>query len=268
MRERSLLRVALPPVLALVVLLSLWEALTRALGVPEYLLPPPSAIARAAEHHAGALAGAALTTAQAALIGFALSALFGVLAAAFLASSRLVERAFYPYTVFFQTVPIVAIAPLLAVWFGPGLTAVSFAAFIVSVFPVIANTFTGLRSADPALLDLFKLYGAGRFATLVKLTLPGALPHIITGLRIAAGLAVIGALVAETFAGFAEGAPGLGIVVTSSYKQLQTDLLLAAVLTATALGLLLFAAVNLLGARVLGRWHPSEKADVIDRREQ
>lgn len=263
-RSSAFLSRALPPVVALVLLLAVWEVLTRALRVEAYLLPPPSAIAVAAMKEAPTLAQGALTTARAALTGFVLSAVLGVVAAIVLTSSRLVERAFYPYTVFLQTVPIVAIAPLLAVWLGPGVQAVSVCALIVSVFPVIANTVTGLRSVDPALRDLFRLYGAGRVATLVKLTLPAALPHIVTGLRIAGGLAVIGALVGELFAGFSEGSPGLGIVVQTAYKQLRTDLLFAAVLTATGLGLALFAAVNALGARVLGRWHPSEKSDVLE----
>jgi NitT/TauT family transport system permease protein len=258
-----------PPIIALVLLLAVWEVLTRALEVRPYLLPAPSAIALAAKADAATLAQGALTTARAALTGFALSGILGVLAAVALTSSRLIERAFYPYTVFLQTVPIVAIAPLLAVWLGPGVEAVSVCVLIVSVFPVIASTVAGIRSVDPALRDLFRLYGAGRLATLVKLTLPAAVPQILTGLRVAGGLAVIGALVGELFAGFAEGAPGLGIVVQSAYKQLRTDLLFAAVLTATGLGLVLFAAVSVASARILGRWHPSEKADggidVIDK---
>lgn len=266
-RARAAARVVLPPVVAFALVLVAWEAITRLFQVPEYLVPPPSAVARAARADASTLALGALTTARAALTGFVLSAFVGVLAAIVLASSRAVERALYPYAVFLQTVPIVAIAPLLVVWFGFGLRAVAVSAFVVSVFPVIANTHTGLRSVDPALRDMFRLYGAGRAATLFKLTLPSALPHIVTGLRIASGLAVIGAIVCEGFAGFSEGAAGLGILVLSAYRQLRTDLLFAAVLAATALGLALFGAVNLLGARVLGRWHPSERADVIDRSE-
>lgn len=254
----------LPPALALVFLLAVWEILARGLRVPLYLLPPPSAIAVAMHKDAEMLAGGALTTARAALAGFALSAITGVLVAILLTSSRLMERAFYPYTVFLQTVPIVAIAPLLAVWLGPGTRAVGVCVLIVSVFPVIANTVTGLRSVDPALRDLFRLYGAGRLTTLIKLSLPASLPHIVTGLRIAGGLSVIGALVGELFAGFSEGTPGLGIIVQTAYKQARTDLLFAAVLAATGLGLLLFAFVNMLGARVLGRWHPSEKAESLD----
>ncbi|XYH94097.1 ABC transporter permease [Sorangium sp. So ce1128] len=254
----TLLQAVAPPLAALVLLLALWEVLARALGIPAYLLPPPSDVARAGAADAATLLAGAVTTAKAALAGFCLSAAVGVLAAIALASSRPLERALYPYTVFLQTVPIVAIAPLLVLWCGPGLRAVAVSAFIVSVFPVIANTLTGLRSVEPALRDLFRLYGARRFATLRKLELPSALPHIVTGLRIAAGLAVIGAIVGEFVAGFSEDAAGLGILVLSAYRQLRTDLLFAAVLLASGLGLALFGAVDLAGKRLLRRWHPSE----------
>jgi NitT/TauT family transport system permease protein len=246
-------------VFALVAILTLWEVLARALAIPAYLLPPPSAIALAAIHDAGPLAASMFQTARAALIGFCLSAVIGVLAAVLLASSRPLERALYPYTVFLQTVPIVAIAPLLVLWFGPGLRAVSVSALIVSVFPVIANTLAGLRSVEPPLRDLFKLYGAGRAATLFKLELPSALPNIFTGLRIASGLSVIGAIVGEFVAGFSEDGAGLGIQVLSANKQLKTELLFAAVLLASVLGLALFGAVSLAGQKLLARWHPSEK---------
>ncbi|WP_231511041.1 ABC transporter permease [Chondromyces apiculatus] len=257
--QRHLVGVAAPPLVALVALLAGWELMTRALGVPAFLLPPPSAIARAGVTDAAGLAMATLITAEAAVAGFALSTLLGVLAAVLLATSRPLERALYPYAVLLQTVPIVAIAPLLVLWFGPGGRAVTVSAFIVSVFPVIANTLAGIRSVEPSLRDLFRLYGAGRLATLVKLELPAALPSIVTGLRVAAGLAVIGAIVGEFVAGFSEGAAGLGILVLSAYRQLRTDLLFAAVLCAAALGLTLFGAVSLTGRRLLRRWHPSAR---------
>ena len=255
--RRALLDQLWPPLAALVLLLGLWEGTTRALAVPVWLLPPPSAIAIAGVREAGTLWSAMLTTGGAALIGFALSAVLGVLVAILLASSRLLERALYPYTLLLQTVPIVAIAPLLVLWFGPGLRAVSVSSFIVSLFPVITNTLTGLRSVEPALRDLFRLYGARRLATLWKLELPAALPQLFTGLRVASGLAVIGAIVGEFVAGFSEDAAGLGILVLTSYRQLRTDLLFAAVLVASVLGLALFGVVNLTGWRLLRRWHPS-----------
>ena len=158
-----------PPLVALLVLVAVWEALARALAIPLYLLPPPSTIARAAADNLGELVLAASVTARGAVYGFLLSAAVGTLSAIALSGSRVLERALYPYTVFLQTVPIVAIAPLLVLWFGPGMRAVAVSAFIVSVFPVIANALAGIRSVDPALRDLFRLYGASRTATLLKL---------------------------------------------------------------------------------------------------
>lgn len=247
-----------PPLVALVLLVALWEVVARAFHMPAYLLPAPSDVVRIGGDQAAALLAGAFTTGRSALTGFCLSGTIGVLAAILLASSRTLDRALTPYTIFLQTVPIVAIAPLLVVWFGPGTRAVTVSAFIVSVFPVIANTLTGLRSVEPALRDLFRLYGARRLATLVKLELPSALPHIVTGLRVAAGLAVIGAIVGEFVAGSSEGAEGLGILLLSSNRQLRTDLVFAAVLMASGLGLALFGAVDLFGRRLLRRWHPSE----------
>ncbi|WAM29241.1 ABC transporter permease [Myxococcus sp. NMCA1] len=255
--NRSALRAAVPPLVALVVLLTLWEGTVRLLEVPRWLVPPPSAIGAAGAQEASSLLGAAVTTGRSALVGFGLSAVMGVLVAVLLASSRMVERALYPYTLFLQTVPIVAIAPLLVLWFGPGPRAVAVSSFIVSLFPVIANTLTGLRSVEPSLRDMFRLYGARRLATLWKLELPAAMPHLFTGLRIASGLAVIGAIVGEFVAGFSEGSAGLGILVLAAYRQLRTDLLFAAVLAASGLGLVLFGVVSLTGARLLRRWHPS-----------
>jgi NitT/TauT family transport system permease protein len=140
------------------------------------------------------------------------------------------------------------------IWFGYGLRAVVAAAFIVSVFPVIANTLAGLQSVDPALRDLFRLYGASGWARLTKLSLPWALPNILTGLRIAAGLAVIGAIVGEFV-----GGGGLGVVVLEAMRQQRTDLVFAAVLHAAALGLGLFAAVSFASRTTLRRWHAQER---------
>jgi NitT/TauT family transport system permease protein len=254
-----LLRSAAPAAVALVALCGAWEAIVRALAVPLYLVPPPTAIAGTAFRQLGELLLAASVTGTAALFGFAASALGGALVAVALSTSRVAERAFYPYTVFLQTVPIVAVAPLLVLWFGAGERAVIASAFIVSVFPVIANTLAGIRGVEPALRDLFRLYGASKLDTLTKLELPAALPSIVTGLRVAAGLSVIGAIVGEFVAGFSDSGAGLGILILSSYRQLKTDLLFAAVLFASSLGLALFGAVNLAGHLLLRSWHPSAR---------
>jgi len=248
-------RVVLPPLLAALFGFLLWEVLVRVLQPPAFLLPPPTAIARAAVTDAALLASACATTALSALLGFLASAVLGVAVAIVLASSRVIERAFHPYAILLQTVPIVAIAPLLVLWFGVGTRAVTASAFIVSVFPVITNTVAGIRSVDPALRDLFRLYGAGRAAVLFRLELPWATHSIATGLRIASGLAVIGAIVGEFVAGFAEGRPGLGIVVMMAYRVLRTDLLFAAVACSALLGMALFGAVGVVAFLLLRRWH-------------
>lgn len=250
---RRMLARAAPPLATFVASAAAAEALVRALDVSPLLLPPPSAVARAAWTGGDVLWPALAATTRSVLAGLSASALVGVLVAVALSTSRWVERAFYPYAIFFQIVPIVAIAPLLVIWFGYGARAVVAAAFIVSVFPVIANTLSGLRSVDPALRDLFRLYGAGRLARLVKLELPWALPQLLTGLRIAAGLAVIGAIVGEFV-----GGGGLGVVVLEAMRQQRTDLVFAAIGHASLLGLALFAAVNALARLLLRSWHVSE----------
>lgn len=247
-------RVVLPPLVAACLGLGLWEAGARLLAVPAYLLPPPSAVARALVTDAPALASATATTATAALVGFAASAVLGVGFGFLLASSRALERGLYPYAVILQTVPVVAIAPLLVLWCGVGMKAVAASAFIVSVFPVITSALAGVRAVDPALRALFALYGASRLQVLTKLELPGAAPQIATGLRVACGLSVIGAIVGEFVAGFSEGSPGLGIVVMTSYRQLRTDLLFAAVGCSSLLGIALLGAVSLVAQVFLRRW--------------
>jgi NitT/TauT family transport system permease protein len=238
----------------LIVVISAWEFAVRALDVPRFLVPAPSAVFSALSGDLAMLVGSTLTTARGALFGFFLSSVLGIGAGLVLSLSKTLERSLYPYALFLQTVPIVAVAPLLVLWFGPGLRAVAVSAFIVSVFPVIANTLSGLRSVDPRLKDLFRLYGGSRLATLFRLDLPSALPSIATGLRVASGLAVIGAIVGEFVAGFAEGRAGLGITVLAAYRQLRTDLLFAAVMLASLLGLALFGAVNVVSGLVLRRF--------------
>ncbi|HEX5747421.1 MAG TPA: ABC transporter permease [Archangium sp.] len=253
----KILREALAPLTALAILLVLWETVARVFSVSPIVLPPPSAIGLEASRAADTLLSGALSTGRSALLGFGLSTAVGVLAAIVLSSSRVLERALYPYALFLQMVPIIAIAPVLVVWFGHGARAVAVSSFIVSVFPVIANTHTGMRSVDPALRDMFRLYGARRVATLWKLELPASLPHLFTGLRVASGLSVVGAIVGEWVAGVVEGDAGLGILVLAANRQGNTARVFAAVLAASMLGLMLFGAVSLTGERMLRRWHPS-----------
>jgi len=257
-RTRSFFAVIWPPVLVLIAAIITLHIWASALDEP-FLLPTPRAIVRIAINRRHDLLSALGTTTEAALIGFFCSAGGGIAAGMALSASSLVRRAFYPYTVFFQTVPIIAVAPLLMIWCGPGLPAVALCAFIVSVFPVIAGTLTGLLSTDPALEDLFRLYGASRWAKMWKLRLPSALPSIFTGLRVAAGLAVIGTVVGEFLVGVYGPNEGLGVRIVSAKKQGRTDEVFAAVLVASLLGLAMFAIINLAAKLLLGRWHASEQ---------
>jgi NitT/TauT family transport system permease protein len=261
MPGRKILANILPPVLVLIAATLTAEAAVRVARVPLYLLPPPSAVLKYMADHPRELWAAFQTTAVEALIGFFASAIIGMFLAILLSTSTVIRRAFYPYAIFFQTVPIVAISPLLMIWCGPGLPAVVVSAFVVSVFPVIANTLAGLMSTDPPLEDLFTLYGASRWARLWKLKLPSATPNIVTGLRIAAGLAVIGTVVGEFLVGLFGIQEGLGVRIMSAKKMLRTDELFADVLIASLLGLAMFAAVNLAGRLLLRNWHASERTE-------
>jgi NitT/TauT family transport system permease protein len=248
------LSVVLPPLAVFALFVLGWHVVTRVFALPAYLLPGPLEVAAVAGAQAGVLFQAALLTAAGALAGFAASLVGGVGVALLFSQSRLIERSLYPYAIFLQTVPIVAVAPLIILWFGNGFQSVVIIAFIISVFPIITNTTAGLTSVGRNLLELFEVYNAGRWHTLFKLRLPHALPQLVTGARISSGLSVIGAIVGEFFAGFGTRNHGLGYIITLSAGQLKTALLFAAILTATLLGLAIFGLVSLLGDALTSRW--------------
>ncbi len=257
---RRLLTSALPPLLVFFAVSTALELTIRVQHIAQYILPLPSSVAMAFFTHGTELLRATWYTALAAVIGFSASIIVGMSTAVVLASSNWLRRAIYPYTLFFQTVPIVAIAPLLVLWVSAGLVSVSISAFIVSVFPVIANTLSGLLGTDPALVDLFELYGAGPVDRLVKLRLPFALPSIISGLRVSAGLAVIGTVVGEFLVDTLGDTEGLGVKIAGAKKYGNLDVVFAAVLLASLLGLAFFSLVNLFGHITLHRWHASERS--------
>ena len=244
----------LPPLLPLILSMGLVETAVRLGWAPSYLIPAPSEVMRSLIDDRVELAVAAWTTLSSALAGLLLSFTTGTLFAIALSSSDLARRAFYPYAVFFQTVPIISIAPLLVIWFGFGQPTVIASAAIVSVFPIIASTLLGLKSTEPALIDLFTLYSASARQMLYMLKIPFALPQMFSGLRIASGLAVVGAIVGEFI-----GGGGLGSVVDSARTQQRIDRVFAAVLISALLGAVLVGAVNLISALALGSWHTSER---------
>ena len=193
--------------------------------------------------------------------GLIASIIVGVLVALFFAQSRWVRRMLYPYTILLQTVPIIAIAPLILMWIGAGTAAVALIAFIISLAPVIANTTQGLVSVDENLVNLFLMHNASRAQILFKLRLPHAVPSLFVGIRIASGIAVIGAVTGELYAGSSRvGEGGLGYSILYASSQLQTDYLFALVLAATVLGFSFFFVVMFLEWYSLHRWHESARA--------
>jgi NitT/TauT family transport system permease protein len=247
----------LPPLVTLLLALVLWHAATVVFQLPKYLVPSPIAVVQAAWDDRDLLLGASAVTLSESVAGFALSATVGTALAFLFTRARWIERSLVPYAVFLQTVPVVAVAPLLVLWFGNGFNAVVAASFLVAVFPVITAATAGLRAVDPDLLALFQIYRATRWQRFVKLEGPAAVPYLLAGLRSASGLSVIGAVVGEFVAGHAEGSPGLGYVILSSTRQLHTAMLFAAVVCCSICGLVLFGAISAVGGRWLGRWHAS-----------
>ena len=260
-RVRDVASRLVPPLCFAAVVLGLWELWVRWTDPPRYKFCAPSEIVRDAMARAGELATATWNTTVAVVWGFALSAVVGVGTGVLLSSSRLLERALYPYTVILQTVPLVAIAPMLVLRLHAGVQSVAVCGFIVSLFPVITNTLSGIRSIPHPQVELFRLYGARPLAVLTKLKLPGAVPSIMAGLRIAAGLAVIGAVVGEFVAGSLGAERGLGIVVVDAAKKGEIPMLFAAVALACVLGIAMVGAVNVAAYFLMYRWHVSERPD-------
>lgn len=257
---RRTMRAALPPVVVVVVLLLVWQGLVAWLKPSQYLVPAPADVLAAARQHRGILLGGLAATGTAAVIGFALSAVLGIALGSVLGASRILMRGFYPLATLLQMVPLVAIAPLLLIWLGPGQRSVVASSVIVSVFPVLAATLDGLRSTDRGLVELFDTLGASRLARWRLLELPAALPSMVTGLRIAAGLSVIGTVVGE-FVGASSSAVAspLGPTILAANRDGQTDLVFAAVGLAALVGFALFGLVSAGGWLLLRRWHDSTR---------
>ena len=247
------------PALA-VVALGAWQLLCATVYQGKgYLVPAPGDVAAAAAANAALLAQAALTTLCEALLGYGLAALSGIGLAAAMNQSRLLERCLYPYAVLLQTVPVVAVAPLIVLWSGYNERSVVLIALIMALFPIVNNTLLGLRSTPHQLLELFALHRAGRWTSFIRLRLPAALPATLAGLRISAGLSVIGAIVGEFIIGSGNSGGGLGVQIVFAQGRMDTALLFAEVIAATLLGFTLFSAVSGAGRLLLRHWHESAR---------
>ena len=242
-------------------LLVLWQLVLWIFKVPSFMLPSPLAVARAVVRRYPSLLNSLAITAEESAGGLIASIVIGVVIALFFAQSRWVRKMFYPYTLLLQTVPIIAIAPLILMWVGAGEPAVTLIAFIISLAPIIANTTQGLISVEENLVDLFLMHNATQGQVLFKLRLPSAVPSLFVGIRIASGIAVIGAITGELYAGSSRvGQGGLGYSILYAYSQLQTDYLFALVLAAIVLGFGFLVVVMFLEWYFLHRWHESARA--------
>jgi NitT/TauT family transport system permease protein len=254
-RREQATRILLPlAVLALFILA--WDEVVRVNAIPPYLLPGPGLVLETLWSDRVLLFGSLLVTLTTTLEGFALALLGGIGLAVLFNQSRVIEYSLYPYAVILQVTPIVAIAPLLLIYL-PQPAAVLVCAWIVAFFPVLANTTLGLRSVDRNLVDLFALYGASRWQVLRRLKLPAAMPYILGGMRIAGGLSLIGAVVAEIAASSPGAGSGLAYRIAESGNRLNIPRMFAALLLLSGAGIVIFFTLSLFSHLCLRRWHES-----------
>lgn len=259
---RRVARIAAPAGVALVVLI-LWHVLVTAYDVPRYIVPSPLVVLQALVEDWGLLWRSLVVTLKITLGAFALAVVLGTLTAFLFAQSRWLELALFPYAVILQVTPIVAVAPLIIIWVRDTQLALILCATIVAVFPVISNTTLGLRSVDPGLMNLMRMYKAGRWAVLWRVRMPSAAPYFFGALRISSGLALIGAVVAEFVAGTGAAGAGLAYQILQAGLQLNVPRLFAALIVLTLAGVALFAAMVWLSNVALRNWHESELAAEI-----
>jgi NitT/TauT family transport system permease protein len=254
--SEKVLRIVVPVVM-LILAIAAWYAVVIINGIPRYILPSPSDVAGSLYGDWGTLFPALLVTVRITFSALILALIGGVLMAIILVQSRWIELALFPFAVILQVTPIIAIAPLLLIYTPDTQTALLICAFLVAFFPILSNTVAGLKSVDHNLLNLFDLYGASRWQTLIYLKIPAALPYFMAGLRIGGGLALIAAVVAEFAAGSAGQGAGLAFRLLESQYRLNIPRLFAALVLLTGTGVAIFGLTSLVSWLALRRWHES-----------
>jgi NitT/TauT family transport system permease protein len=244
------------PLATLAAGVGIWDLVVRIGHLPPYVLPAPGVVAATLVKDWSLLWGSLLVTLATTFEGLALAVIGGTGLAILFNQSRLIEYSLYPYAVILQVTPIVAIAPLLLIYL-PQQAAVLACAWIVAFFPVLANTTLGLNSVDRNLADLFEIYGASRLSVLMRLKLPSALPYMLGGLKIAGGLSLIGAVVAEIAAGSAGAGSGLAYRIAEAGYRLDIPRMFAALILLSAAGVAIFFALSAVAWLLLRRWHES-----------
>ena len=245
------------PIAVLAFLVLVWQAIVVIYQTPHYILPGPALVVEAFFEDWGTLEPALWVTTKITFISLGLALVGGVGLAVIMVQSRWIETALYPITVILQVTPIVAIAPLILIYTPTTQVALLICAFLVAFFPILSNMAQGLKSVDHNLLNLFELYGASRWQTLIHLKLPASLPYFMTGLRIGGGLALIAAVVAEFAAGSAGAGSGLAFRLLESQYRLNIPRLFAALFMLACLGVAIFALTSFIAWLFLHRWHES-----------
>ncbi|MBY0532951.1 MAG: ABC transporter permease [Xanthobacteraceae bacterium] len=244
------------PLVTLAILIAAWEFAVRFFAIPPQVLPAPSLILQTLAADSALLFGSLLVTLRITFFALLLATAVGVVLAVFFSISRFAERALFPIAVIFQVTPVIAIAPLLLIYMEPA-NAVLACAALVAFFPILSNTALGLASADRQLRDLFSLYDAGWWKALLYLRLPTALPYFLGGLRIAGGLALIGAIVGEIAAGSGGAGSGLAWRIMEAGHRVNIPRMYAALVLIVLAGVAIFAALSWLQHLALRRWHAS-----------
>jgi NitT/TauT family transport system permease protein len=244
------------PVVVFAAGLALWEFIVRVNDIQPYVLPSPILVLKTLVTDWGVLSGSLAVTLLTTLEGFIAAAIGGVALALLFNQSKWLEYSLFPYAVILQVTPVIAIAPLLLIYLQQQ-TAVIVCAWIVAFFPVLSNTTLGLNSVDRNLAGLFQLYGASSVQTLLFLKLPAALPYMLGGLRIAGGLSLIGAVVAEIAAGSAGAGSGLAFRIAESGYRLLIPRMFAALLLLSLAGIVIYGSLALISHLLLRRWHES-----------
>lgn len=244
-----------PPILVAAVLVTVAYIVNAVLGQRAFLLPQPHRVLMKLWDPATApdIWTALWRTTVVSLTGLAIAIAIGVIWAIAMNQARWVERALFPYAVMLQAIPILAITPLIGFWFGYNFTARVVVCVLIALFPMVSNTLFGLQSVDRSMRELFKLQGASRATILSRLEMPAASPAIFAGMRISAGLSVVGAIVGEFF--FQRGTPGIGSLISTYSARLRSEELFASVLVASLLGVVIFLVFGWLGKRAVGKWY-------------
>jgi NitT/TauT family transport system permease protein len=262
-RRRRAVAQIIAPLLVFALMIGIWLVVSYVLLEPRrrFLMPPPQEVVRVGlldARNLNEILGGLWSTTQVAIVGLAVAIAIGTVVAVAMIQARWVEWSLYPWAVVLQTIPILAIVPLIGFWFQFGFSSRVLVCVLIALFPIITNTLFGLKSTDQAHHDLFTLQRANRVQRLLKLQLPGALPAIVSGWRIAAGLSVVGAIVGDFF--FRQGEPGIGRLIDDFRARLQSEQLFAAVGLSSLLGLLVFWGFGLLGTLLVGSWHESHRS--------